>query len=254
MDALAQPQGMILVTGPTGSGKTVSLYTGLNILNTSERNISTAEDPVEINLEGINQVQINTKAGLTFPSALRSFLRQDPDIVMVGEMRDKETATIGIQAALTGHLLLSTLHTNTATAAVTRLIDIGVDKFLITSTLRGVLAQRLVRKLCNHCKEEDSISELYAEEYGLPQGAEIYKDKGCAKCSFTGYHGRQAVGELFIMDDNAKKLIKDEATDFELRKDMEEKGFKTLADGLKEMLMRHETSLDEVIRVGLKEA
>jgi general secretion pathway protein E len=245
---------MILITGPTGSGKSTTLHAFLQTIATREKNIMTVEDPVEYKADNVSQIQANAKVGLTFASALRSILRQDPDIVMVGEMRDKETATIGIQAALTGHLLLSTLHTNTATAAVTRLIDIGVDKFLITSTLRGVLAQRLVRKLCNHCKEEDSISELYAEEYGLPEGAEIYKAKGCSKCSFTGYHGRQAVGELFMMDDGAKKLIKDEATDFELRKDMEEKGFQTLADGLKEMLLKHETSLDEVIRVGLKEA
>jgi general secretion pathway protein E len=251
---LKYSHGMILITGPTGSGKSTTLHAFLQTIATREKNIMTVEDPVEYKADNVSQIQANAKVGLTFASALRSILRQDPDIVMVGEMRDKETATIGIQAALTGHLLLSTLHTNTATAAVTRLIDIGVDKFLITSTLRGVLAQRLVRKLCTHCKEEDSISELYAEEYGLPEGAEIYKAKGCSKCSFTGYHGRQAVGELFMMDDGAKKLIKDEATDFELRQYMEEKGFMTLADGLKDMLLKHETSLDEVIRVGLKEA
>jgi general secretion pathway protein E len=246
--------GMILITGPTGSGKSTTLHSFLQSIATPEKNIMTVEDPVEYKAENVSQIQANAKVGLTFASALRSILRQDPDIVMVGEMRDKETANIGVQAALTGHLLLSTLHTNTATAAVTRLIDIGVDKFLITSTLRGVLAQRLVRKLCNHCKVEDRISELYATEYGLPEDAEIYKAKGCSRCNFTGYHGRQAVGELFMINDRAKELIKDSASDFELRNAMRREGMVTLGDSLKEMLLSHDTSLDEVIRIGLKEA
>ena len=246
--------GMILITGPTGSGKSTTLHSFLQTIATPEKNIMTVEDPVEYKADNVNQIQANPKVGLTFASALRSILRQDPDIIMVGEMRDKETATIGVQAALTGHLLLSTLHTNTATAAITRLIDIGIDKFLITSTLRGVLAQRLVRKLCNYCKVEDEISELYAEEYGLPKGVKIYKAKGCSRCNYTGYKGRQAVGELFIMTDRAKQLIKDSASDFELRQAMIKDGMVTLADQLKEMLLRHETSLDEIIRIGLKEA
>ena len=200
------------------------------------------------------QIQTNSKIGLTFASALRSILRQDPDIVMLGEMRDKETATIGVQAALTGHLLLSTLHTNTATAAITRLVDIGIDKFLITSTLRGVLAQRLVRKLCNHCKVETKLTKFEAEEYDLPEGATVYKAKGCPNCNWTGYKGRQAVGELFMMTERAKEIIKNSATDFELRREMVAHGMKTLADGLIEMLLNHETSLDEIIRIGLKEA
>jgi general secretion pathway protein E len=246
--------GMILITGPTGSGKSTTLHAFLQTIATPEKNIITVEDPVEYKAENVNQIQVNTKVGLTFASALRSILRQDPDIVMVGEMRDKETSTIGVRAALTGHLLLSTLHTNTATAAVTRLVDVGVDKFLISSTLRGVLAQRLVRKLCNNCKVEDSISEFYADEYNLPKGAKIFKAKGCAKCNYTGYSGRQAVGELFLMDDEAKKVIKENETESELRSAMIQRGMKTLADGLKELLLKHDTSLDEIIRVGLKEA
>ena len=253
-EVLKFSHGMILITGPTGSGKSTTLHAFLQSIATPEKNIMTVEDPVEYKADNVSQIQANAKVGLTFAAALRSILRQDPDIVMLGEMRDKETATIGIQAALTGHLLLSTLHTNTATAAITRLMDIGIDKFLITSTLRGVLAQRLVRKLCNSCKIEDYISVNDAVEYGLPQNAFIYKAKGCSKCNFTGYHGRQAIGELFMMTDEAKEIIKDSATDFELRREMRRTGMVTLADGLIDMLLRHDTSLDEIIRIGLKEA
>ncbi len=168
MEALEQPQGMILVTGPTGSGKTVSLYTGLNILNTEERNISTAEDPVEINLEGINQVQINNRAGLTFPSALRSFLRQDPDIVMVGEIRDLETAEIAIKAAQTGHLVLSTLHTNSAAETLTRLLNMGVPSYNVASSVSIIIAQRLARRLCPQCKTHEDLSQTQLAEQGFP--------------------------------------------------------------------------------------
>jgi type IV pilus assembly protein PilB len=169
LHALSKPQGMILVTGPTGSGKTVSLYTGLNILNTSEVNISTAEDPVEINLPGVNQVQINPKAGLTFASALRSFLRQDPDIVMVGEIRDLETAEIAIKAAQTGHLVLSTLHTNSAAETLTRMMNMGVPAFNIASSVTLIMAQRLARKLCDHCKAPEVVPEAELLELGFTQ-------------------------------------------------------------------------------------
>ncbi len=244
--------GMILVTGPTGSGKSTTMHSFLQAIATDEKNIMTAEDPVEYNAENITQVQINSKVGLTFASALRSMLRQDPDVIMVGEIRDHETAEIAVQSALTGHLLISTLHTNTATAAITRLLDIGVDKFLISTTLRGVLAQRLVRKLCTHCCEPDEISSEYASAYELPEGAKIYKANGCARCNFRGYKGRLAVGELFIMTDEIKLLIKDDASDVEIRAKMKELGMATLEDGLKELLLTHETSLEEVIRVGVK--
>jgi general secretion pathway protein E len=245
--------GMILVTGPTGSGKSTTMHSFLQTIATNEKNIMTAEDPVEYNAENITQVQVNSKVGLTFASALRSMLRQDPDVIMVGEIRDHETAEIAVQSALTGHLLISTLHTNTSTAAITRLLDIGVDKFLISTTLRGVLAQRLVRKLCSDCSEEDTISSDYASMYDLPEGADIFKAKGCAKCNYTGYKGRIAVGELFIMTDEIKLLIKDDASDVEIRAKMRELGMSTLEDGLKELLLTHETSLEEVIRVGVKQ-
>ncbi|MDH5465585.1 MAG: GspE/PulE family protein, partial [Thiovulaceae bacterium] len=246
--------GMILVTGPTGSGKSTTMHSFLQNIASPDKNIMTAEDPVEYNAENISQVQINTKVGLTFASALRSMLRQDPDVIMVGEIRDHETAEIAIQAALTGHLLISTLHTNTATAAITRLLDIGIDKFLISTTLRGVIAQRLVRKLCQNCCEPDYISSEYADLYHLPEGAKIFKPKGCSKCGFTGYKGRIAVGELFVMNDKIKLLIKDEASDVEIRQAMREMGMATLEDALKELLLTHQSSLEEVIRVGIKES
>lgn len=252
-ELLRYSHGMILVTGPTGSGKSTTMHSFLQTIATSEKNIMTAEDPVEYNAENITQVQVNAKVGLTFASALRSMLRQDPDVIMVGEIRDHETAEIAVQSALTGHLLISTLHTNTATAAITRLLDIGVDKFLISTTLRGVLAQRLVRKLCSNCYEPDEISSEYAKAYDLPQGAKVYKAKGCASCNFRGYKGRLAVGELFIMTDEIKLLIKDDASDVEIRAKMKALGMPTLEDGLKDLLLSHETSLEEVIRVGVKQ-
>jgi len=203
LGALAKPQGLILITGPTGSGKTVSLYTGLNILNTVERNISTAEDPVEINLTGINQVQINNKVGLTFASALRSFLRQDPDVVMVGEIRDLETAEIAIKAAQTGHLVLSTLHTNSAADTVTRLLNMGVPAFNVASSVSLIIAQRLPRRLCVECKAPLKISDHELLEIGfteqqLTQKHRLYKPVGCDKCT-DGYKGRIGVYEMMAI-------------------------------------------------------
>ena len=189
---------MILVTGPTGSGKTVSLYTGLNILNTEERNISTAEDPVEINLEGVNQVHINLKAGLTFASALRSFLRQDPDVVMVGEIRDLETAEIAIKAAQTGHLVLSTLHTNSAAETLTRLINMGVPGYNIASSVNLIIAQRLARRLCPACKHEEAIPVIEMQRLGfnesdIAKGFSVFKPVGCELCSI---HGMTSIAEI----------------------------------------------------------
>ena len=201
---------MILVTGPTGSGKTVSLYTGLNILNTPERNISTAEDPVEINLEGINQVQINTKAGLTFASALRSFLRQDPDIVMVGEIRDLETAEISIKAAQTGHLVLSTLHTNSAAETLTRLLNMGVPAYNVASSVSIIIAQRLARRLCNQCKTEEHISDEQLLELGFPAEKlgtfKLYKAVGCSECT-NGYKGRVGIYEVIRISQAISTII-----------------------------------------------
>lgn len=251
---LKHSHGMVLVTGPTGSGKSTTLHGFLQEVASPKKNIITVEDPVEYNAENINQVQANSKVGLTFASALRSILRQDPDVVMVGEIRDKETAEIAIQAALTGHLMLSTLHTNNATSSITRLVDMGIDSFLIGSSLLGVLAQRLVRKLCPHCKEEDFIAEEYADEFELPKGAKIYKPSGCVKCNFTGYIGRIPVGELFVIDDDIKALMKDTSNDYEIKKLMKEKGMEFLADKLKKLLLDEITSMEEIIRVGIKDS
>ncbi len=250
---LKHSHGMILVTGPTGSGKSTTLHSFLQIVASPEKNVITIEDPVEYKADNINQIQVNPKTGLTFASGLRSILRQDPDIVMVGEIRDKETAEIAIQAALTGHLMLSTLHTNNTTAAITRLIDMGIEEFLISSSLLGVLAQRLVRKLCPYCKERSFIPEAIAKEFDLPLNASIYKEKGCKKCNFTGYIGRQAVGELFLMDDEVKAMLKKGLSDFEIREAMQRKGMRLISDKLKDLLLKGVTSLNEVIRIGLKD-
>ena len=251
---LKNSHGIILVTGPTGSGKSTTLHSFLQRIATPDKNIITIEDPVEYKADNINQIQVNIKAGLTFAAGLRSILRQDPDVIMVGEIRDKETAQISTQAALTGHLVFSTLHTNTATASITRLMDMGIEHYLIASSLLGVLAQRLVRKLCPHCKAEDTIAEEYAEEFDLPKGAKIYKAVGCKECSYTGYQGRQAIGELFIMDDEFRTMLKGDVSDHVIREKAIQKGMKTLAMQLKDMLLAGETSMDEAIRVGLKEA
>jgi len=249
---LSHTYGMILVTGPTGSGKSTTLHSFLQTIATPEKNIITIEDPIEYKSNNINQIQVNPKAGLTFASGLRSILRQDPDIIMVGEIRDKETAQIAVQAALTGHLLLSTLHTNNAASAITRLVDMGVEEFLITSSLLGVLSQRLVRKLCPYCKEPEEISKEEREFFELPQIA-YYKSKGCSKCNFTGFLGRMAAGELFLVDEEAKSLIKGGASEIELREYMKQKGIRTLPQNIKTILLSGKTSLKEAIRVGLME-
>jgi type IV pilus assembly protein PilB len=211
LDALSKPYGMILVTGPTGSGKTVSLYTGLNILNTEDRNISTAEDPAEINLPGINQVNVNPKVGLTFASALRAFLRQDPDIIMVGEIRDLETAEIAIKAAQTGHLVLSTLHTNDAPKTLTRLVDMGVPPYAIASSVNLIIAQRLARRLCDNCKgaarhpAEALLREGFTEAEDR-RGLTIYGPVGCSKCN-DGYKGRVGIFQVMPVSETIGRII-----------------------------------------------
>ena len=253
-DLAMLPRGLVLVTGPTGSGKSTTLHASLQQIASIEKNVITIEDPVEYNADNINQIQVNTKVGLTFASALRSVLRQDPDIVMVGEIRDKETAQISIQAALTGHLLLSTLHTNNATAAVTRLADMGIENFLISSTLLGVLAQRLVRKLCPKCKTPETISDSFADEFGLQKNMTLYKACGCEDCGHSGYVGRIAVGEILALDDELKELISITTNDHTIRELAVKKGMIPLSHKLKKLLSNGETSLEEAIRIGIKEA
>ncbi|TNF38381.1 MAG: type IV-A pilus assembly ATPase PilB, partial [Gammaproteobacteria bacterium] len=253
MDALANPYGMILVTGPTGSGKTVSLYTGLNILNTEDRNISTAEDPAEINLEGINQVNVNPKVGLDFASALRAFLRQDPDVIMVGEIRDLETAEIAIKAAQTGHLVLSTLHTNDAPQTLARLVNMGVPPFNIASAVNLIIAQRLGRRLCENCKTKEDIpreallEEGFTEE-DINQGLTIYKAVGCDQCD-KGYKGRVGIYQVMPISDAMGRIIMSGGNATDLADQAAKEGIDDLRrSGLKKV-MAGITSLEEINRV-----
>jgi type IV pilus assembly protein PilB len=252
--SFTKPYGMILVTGPTGSGKSTTLYATLNVINKPEVNIVTTEDPVEYRLPGINQVQINVKAGLTFPAALRSILRQDPDVVLVGEMRDHETAHIGMEAALTGHLVLSTLHTNDAPSAVTRLTEMKIDPFLVASAVDCVLAQRLVRKLCGKCKEPYEPSPEELKVAGLPWGDQdalptLFRAVGCSSCAKTGYRGRVAVHEVMLVTEEIERLIVERASTDEIAKFASAQGMRTLReDGLAKVLLGR-TTLEEVARV-----
>lgn len=252
MDALSQPQGMILVTGPTGSGKTVSLYTGLNILNTEGTNISTAEDPVEINLEGINQVNVNAKVGLDFAEALRSFLRQDPDIVMVGEIRDLDTASIAIKAAQTGHLVLSTLHTNSAPETLTRLANMGVPAFNIATSVSLIIAQRLGRRLCTVCKEKADLPESVLKEAGFTdemlKEATIYKPVGCDACS-GGYKGRVGIYEVVRITDAISRIIMEGGNAIQIADVARNEGFNNLRTSALMKVAQGITSLEEANRV-----
>ena len=255
MDALDKPQGMILVTGPTGSGKTVSLYTGVNILNTPERNISTAEDPVEINLEGINQVNVNPKQGMDFATALRAFLRQDPDVVLVGEIRDLETAEIAVKAAQTGHLVLSTLHTNSAPETLTRLRNMGVPSFNIATSVILIIAQRLARRLCEHCKEpvdvpKQSLLEMGFTDADLESGFTVYAphEEGCSKCR-GGYKGRVGIYEVVRITDGISRIIMEEGNSIQIGDQCRKEGFNDLYRSGLVKVMQGVTSLEEVSRV-----
>ena len=250
-ELLTHAHGMILVTGPTGSGKSTTLHACLQHIATPDKNIITVEDPVEYNAGNIAQIQVNPKVGLTFAAGLRSILRQDPDIIMVGEIRDKETADIAIRSALTGHLLLSTLHTNDATSALSRLMDMGIENFLISATLLGVLAQRLARKLCPRCKESTLLPPTVMRQLDLPSEATYYKAVGCKACDYTGYKGRQAIGELFVIDDEVKQMMKDGLNDYQIREVLKKRGMKTIADKLKDLLISGVISHEEALRVGI---
>ena len=248
---LRSAHGIILVTGPTGSGKTTSLHSFLREVESPDKNLITVEDPVEYKSDKISQIQVNEKVGLTFAAALRSILRQDPDVIMIGEIRDEETANIAVRAALTGHLVFSTLHTNSAAATISRLADMGIEPFLISSSLLGILAQRLLRVLCEECKEEDILAEEFAKDYNLPPHAKIYKACGCKSCGYSGYAGRRSIGELLIMNDKVKNLLKTTTDEHTIKIELEKEGLKTIASQLKYYLLKGETSLDEAIRIGL---
>jgi type IV pilus assembly protein PilB len=253
--AIHQPYGMILITGPTGSGKTTTLYSAIHTINSPDVNIMTAEDPVEYNLKGVNQVQINEGIGRTFGAALRSFLRQDPDVILVGETRDLETAQIGIRAALTGHLVLSTLHTNDCPGTIARLLDMGIPPFLVSSALTLILAQRLGRKICKDCKQPYEADEESLVPYGhVPQGlgkVQFYKGKGCHTCSFTGMKGRVAIYEVMPIGDELRELILRNAPTAEILQLALAQGMKTLRQNALQKVIDGVTTLEEVLRVTL---
>jgi general secretion pathway protein E len=247
-ELVSRPHGIILVTGPTGSGKTTTLYAALQQMDRQQRNIMTVEDPVEYDLPGISQTQINLRAGMTFARGLRAILRQDPDVILIGEIRDGETAEIATQASLTGHLVLSTLHTNTAAGAITRLQDLGVDSFLLASTVRGIISQRLMRKLCPHCRHQTEADEFNRGLLSLPPGAMIYQSKGCSHCNNSGFSGRQALFELVTVDANLQSLIHEKTGEIELEASIRERvpsireaGFELVRQGI--------TTVEEVLRV-----
>jgi type IV pilus assembly protein PilB len=253
-EAIHKPYGMILITGPTGSGKSTTLYSALSELNKPDVNISTAEDPVEYNLVGINQVQVREQIGLNFAACLRSFLRQDPDIIMVGEIRDLETAQIGIKAALTGHLVLSTLHTNDCAATVDRLINMGVETFLLTSSINIILAQRLVRKICEQCKEPienkpEVLINLGVDAADVSSGFPTFQGRGCNNCGDTGYRGRLAVYEVMVMHEPLKELILKGASAIELKREAVKLGMSTLRMSALQKVRQGSTTIDETIRV-----
>ena len=245
-----KPHGIILVTGPTGSGKSTTLYAGLSQIDHKQRNVLTVEDPIEYAIEGIGQTQVNTKVDMTFARGLRAILRQDPDVVMVGEIRDLETAQIAVQASLTGHLVLSTLHTNTAAGAITRMEDMGVEPFLLSSSLLGVLAQRLVRTLCPHCKESHLPDEEELHLLGLPNDnqAHIYRAIGCVECNHKGYKGRTGIHELLLVDDKVRELIHNGKGEQEIEKLIRKSTPSIRRDGFDEVLAGN-TTLEEVLRV-----
>ena len=252
--AYRKPYGTILVTGPTGSGKSTTLYATLNIVNDESKNIITVEDPVEYRLAGINQVQVNVKAGLTFASALRSILRSDPDIVLVGEIRDRETATIAVEAALTGHLVLSTLHTNDAASTPTRLVEMGVEPFLVASSLDCIVAQRLARRLCDRCKEGYHPTEAELVQAGwsadeFDEMPEFFRAKGCQACGKTGYHGRFAVHEVLLVTEEIERMIVDREHSEDMKKLAIAQGMLTLRRAGLIQVHAGETSVEEILRV-----
>jgi len=253
-DLISKPHGIILVTGPTGSGKSTTLYAGMSQINSRDRNILTVEDPIEYEIPGIGQTQVNTKVDMTFARGLRAILRQDPDVVMVGEIRDLETAQIGVQASLTGHLVMSTLHTNTASGAITRMEDMGVEPFLLSSSLLGVLSQRLVRTLCNSCKEGHIADERECELLGVPfdNAPTIYRAVGCEECNFNGYRGRTGIHELLVVDETIREMIHSGKGEQSVEKYIRKRSPSIRQDGCSRVLAG-KTTLEEVLRVTREE-
>jgi type IV pilus assembly protein PilB len=251
VESIKMPHGLALVTGPTGSGKSTTLYSCLNMLNEPDTNICTVEDPVEYKFKGMNQVQVKSQVGLTFSTALRAFLRQDPDVIMVGEVRDQETAEICLRAALTGHFVLSTIHTNDALSAVTRLQDMGIEPFLLSCTLRVLEAQRLVRKLCAHCKEPYECDPETAHRYGLEPGQILYRPKGCLQCRQVGYRGRMGVFEVIRITPKVARLIQVRTPLSELRQGAREEGMKMLFDSAMDKVKEGLTSLESALSVSM---
>jgi general secretion pathway protein E/type IV pilus assembly protein PilB len=248
---LELPHGIVLVTGPTGSGKTSTLYTALHEINDSERKIVTIEDPIEYQLKGVNQIQVSEKSGLTFARGLRSILRHDPDVILIGEIRDQETAQIAVQASLTGHLVFSTLHTNDAAGAVTRLVDMGVEPYLVASSLEAVLAQRLVRLLCPHCRaiDDSPTTQTYKGRIGIPVAHKVYKSVGCRECRNTGFHGRRAIFEWMDSSNEIRQLILRNASTDAIREAACRAGMRTLAEDGRRLVMEGVTTIEEVLSV-----
>jgi general secretion pathway protein E len=252
--SLSQRHGILLVTGPTGSGKTTTLYTALRHLNSPDRKIITVEDPVEYQLEGVTQIQVNADIGLTFANILRSIVRQDPDVIMIGEMRDLETAEIAVQSALTGHLVLSTLHTNDAAGAITRMLDMGVEDYLLTSTVNGVIGQRLVRTLCNKCRRpyqasDELIERMELRRYAGEGGIKLYHAEGCEECGGAGYTGRVGIYEFLAIDEEMRGLILRRTDSAKLHRAAKAQGMLTMSeDGIQKALAGI-TTIEEVLRV-----
>ncbi len=254
INLLKNPHGIILVTGPTGSGKSTTLAAALKVLNQDHVNIITVEDPVENMIEGINQVSINTKIGLTFAATLRSILRQDPDIIMVGEMRDAETSSIAIRAAITGHLVLSTLHTNDAASSIARLVDMGTETFMVGAAVKGVISQRLVRKICPSCRQRHSVTSTEEMIYKIKAGTEVYKAKGCSACNQTGYKGRLAVHEVLVVDSYLQDVISGgKLTSEEMKEEAVGRGMRTLWDNAYYNVLQGKTTMEEMLRIAYEQ-
>jgi type IV pilus assembly protein PilB len=243
------PNGIILVTGPTGSGKSTTLYSILNDFNTINTNIVTVEDPVEYKLDGVNQVQVNIKAKLTFANGLRSILRQDPDIIMIGEIRDAETAEIAVRAAITGHIVLSTIHTNDAPSTIMRLVDMGIKPFLIATSVKGIVAQRLAREICNGCKTSYTITPEEKDILGVDEDIILYRGEGCQKCYNTGYKGRTAVNEIMKVTGTIRNLVDKDATTDEIREAALKEGMVSLRENCRQLVLKGVTTVEEMLRV-----